>query len=160
MKTLDDLADFIERKANNIDRFVAKVEQKVAEKIKDDIIVNAPYKTGAYVNSIQIYPTEIENNRITTFIGSDLTVGPTKWTGAKLYNLGFLLEHGTFQHAIPNAWGKGFYYGYTDESGRFHKGTLDENWHPGTIAQPHYRLALEKNKKLFIGNMKLIWRER
>ena len=89
-----------------------------------------------------------------------MQVGPTKWTGGKVYNLGYLLENGTFEHAIPNAFGRGFTYGYTDTMGRYHKGTLDKDWHPGTIAQPHYALALEKNRKLYKDNIKVAWRSK
>lgn len=160
MKTIDDLADFIERKADIVDKVVEKANNIVAKKIYSDILQNAPIgATNEYRESIRIYPTEIKDDRISTFIGSDLNVGPTKWTGGRYYNLGYLLEHGTAEHAIPNAFGLGFYYGFTDKHGRFHKGTLDKDWHPGSIAQPHYRIALEKNKKLYKDNIKLAWRE-
>lgn len=158
MKTLNNLADFLEKKADNIDKVFVKINDIVAKKVYNDIIQNAPMGKRVYRASIKIYPTTIENSRITTFIGSDLLVGPTKWTGGNVYNLGYLLEHGTFEHAIPNAWGKGFYYGYTDEKGVFHKGTLDKDWHPGSIAQPHYQIALEKNKKFYKDNIKISWR--
>ena len=132
----------------------------VIQTLWEDVIENAPVKTGDYIASINIDETKKEGNVISTFIGSDMSVGPTKWTGGKIYNLGYLLENGTFQHAIPNAFGKGFYYGYTDAMGRYHKGTLDKDWHPGTIAQPHYELALIKNKKLYKDNIKIAWRSK
>ena len=161
MKTFNDLADFIEKKANSIDKLVIKANDIVAKKVYNDILQNAPTgATNSYRESIRIYPTEVKNNVISTFIGSDLCVGPTKWTGSKMYNLGYLLEHGTTEHAIPNAFDYGFYYGFTDMHGRYHKGTLDKDWHPGTIAQPHYAIALEKNKKFYKDNIRLAWREK
>lgn len=153
MKTLDNLADFIEKKANNIDNIVAKIQDKVAEKIRNDVVENAPYKTGMYVDSIKVYPTEIKNNTITTFIGTNLWVGPTLSEG-KSYNLGYLLEHGTLPHDI---------YPYDTNSLKFEidgKVVFAKHvWHPGTIAQPHFRLALEKNKKFYKDNIKLVWRQ-
>lgn len=160
MKSFNDLADKFEKMAQNIDKKMIEANEKTAQQVWEDVIENAPMGTGAYIESIQIYPTEIKDNKITTFIGSNLTVGPTKWTGGAEYNLGYLLENGTFEHAIPNAFGKGFYYGYIDANGRFHKGTLDKDWHPGSVAIPHYSIALIKNKKLFKDNIKLAWRDK
>jgi len=158
MKTIDELADFFKEWGKNIDKRLMDAQQETAQKIWEDVIEYAPYKSGDYVASIQVDETIKEGNTISTFIGSDLCVGPTKWTGGKIYNLGYLLENGTFEHAIPNAFGKGFYYGFTDSKGVFHKGTLDKDWHPGAIAQPHYALALEKNRKLYKDNIQIGWR--
>lgn len=159
MKNIIDLSSDIEHKADIIDKIVAKAQRIVANKLCNDIKSLAPTKTGEYRDSIKVSPTTIENNVIKTFVGTDFTVGPTKWTGGVLYNLGYLLEHGTYEHAIPNAFGYGFYYGFTDMHGRFHKGTLDPDWHPGTIAQPHFSIALEKNKKFYKDKIKEVWRQ-
>ena len=161
MKTLNDLANMLDNWANKIDEKAEKGLEKTAQQVWEDVVENAPMgETGNYISSIRIFPMEKQNNEMSIFIGSDMTVGPTKWTGAKVYNLGYLFEHGTFEHAIPNAFDLGFYYGFTDSHGKFHKGTLDKNWHPGTIAQPHYSLAIEKNKKLFKDNImkEITWR--
>lgn len=160
MKSLDDLVKKLEKMANDVDKRVMEAQEKTAQQIWEDVIENAPEATGNYISSIEIEGPIKEGNSIKSFVGSGLQVGPTKWTGGNYYNLGYLLEHGTFEHAIPNAFNKGFYYGYTDEKGIFHKGTLDKDWHPGTIAQPHYAIALQKNKKLFKDNIKLAWREK
>ena len=169
MKSFNDLATKLEEKANNfVNNQVEKALQKTAQNIYDDVVSLAP-GNGPYKESIKIYPIEKDNEKMSIFIGSDLMVGPTIWgsvdgsknnpAGTK-YNLGYLLEHGTYEHAIPNAFGYGFYWGFTTKDGTFHKGTLDENWHPGTLAQPHYSIALEKNKRLLIDNIKLAWREK
>lgn len=160
MKSLDDLVKRFQQWEKDIDNQIMEAQKKTAEQIWEDVIAYAPVKNGDYLASITIDDTKKEGNIISTFIGSDLKVGPTKWTGGKNYLLGYLLEHGTFQHAIPNAFGRGFTYGYTDEMGRYHKGTMDKDWHPGTIAQPHYSLALEKNRKLYKDNIKLVWRSK
>ena len=168
MKSLNDLADLLEKKAREIDKKVIEAHEKTSMQVYTDIITNAPQgETGNYVNSIEIDETKVEDGKISTFIGSSLLVGPTIWgnfegignnPAGSYYNLGYLLENGTFNHAIPNAFDYGFYYGHTDEKGVFHKGTLDRDWHPGSIAIPHYSIALEKNKKLFKDNIKLAWR--
>lgn len=167
MKTLNDLADMLEKKAHQIDEKVIKAQEKTAKQIYNTVIENAPRGTGNYIESIKIDPTIIENGIIKTFIGSGLMVGPTKWgsvdgsennPAGTRYNLGYLLEHGTLEHAIPNAFNKGFYYGYVDEGGVFHKGTLDKNWHPGGTARPHYYFALIENKKNYKDNIKMAWR--
>lgn len=167
MKSLDDLVIRLNKWQKNINNNVMEKQHETAEIIKSDIISYAPHKSGEYINSIDVDETNIKGNIITTIIGSDLLVGPTIWgnfegignnPAGTYYNLGYLLEHGTLEHAIPNAWNKGFYYGFTDAKGKFHKGTLDRNWHPGTVAIPHYSLALIKNKKLYKDNIKLAWR--
>lgn len=173
MKSLNDLANLFEKLADNIDKNMVKANEKTAQKVYDDIIANAP-GTGAYRESIKIYPTEIKNDVITTFIGSDLVVEnlhgpqsdknqPAKGfsnnapAGTK-YNLGYLLEHGTAEHAIPNAFGRGYHWNYTDSEGNFYKGTLEPDWHPGSTARQHYSIALIKNKKFYKDNIKLAWR--
>ena len=161
MKTLKDLSNMLDRLANNIDNNVIEAERTTSQQVYQDVIENAPTgSTGNYINSIVIEEPTYNDSEISTFIGSSLNVGPTKWTGGIWYNLGYLLEHGTFEHAIPNAFDKGFYYGYVDENGRFHKGTLDKDWHPGTLSQPHYAIALEKNKKLYKDNIHYAWRDK
>jgi len=158
MKSLDDLVKRFEQWQKDVDNKVMEAQEKTAQQVWEDIIAYAPTKTGEYISSITIEGPIKDNNVIKSFIGSDMKVGPTKWTGGKSYLLGYLLENGTFEHAIPNAFGRGFTYGYTDAMGRYHKGTLDKDWHPGSIAQPHYALAVEKNRKLYKDNIKVIWR--
>lgn len=153
MSSLNDLIKQFQQWERNIDNQVMEAQRETAQQVWQDVIEYAPVKNGDYISSIKIEDTKKEGNTISTFIGSDMTVGPTKWTGGKVYVLGYLLENGTFQHAIPNAFGKGFYYGFTDDKGVYHKGTLDKDWHPGTIAQPHYELAVIKNKKLYKDNL-------
>lgn len=176
MKSFNDLAKDLEKKANNfVNNQVEKALKKTAQNIYDDLMYLAP-GNGPYKESIKIYPIEKDNEKMSIFIGSDLMVGPTKWgpttdpylgggysnnaPAGTRYNLGYLLEHGTYEHAIPNAFGLGNYWSFTDNNGTFHKGTLEESFHPGTIAQPHYSIALEKNKNLLINNIKVAWREK
>ena len=155
MKNIKDLADYLEQKQEEFVKNVMEAQRETAEQIWADVIDNAPYKNGDYVSSIQIDPTEVNTSTIKTFIGSDLIVGPAISTG-KSYNLGYLLENGTLHHAIPNAFNWGVIYGYESEQ---YLRTTQDDWHPGSIAIPHYSLALEKNKKLYKDNIRLAWRK-
>ena len=154
MKTLNDLARRFEEWANSIDENVEKAQQETAQRIWEDVVDNAPLKTGEYVSSIQVYPTENNGHEISTFIGSDLTVGPAKSNG-KSYNLGYLLENGTLPHDIYPV--DSNYLVFEIEGKKIFAKHV---YHPGTTAQPHYALALEKNKELFKDNIKVAWRQK
>lgn len=123
------------------DRLV-EIQKEAAINIMNDAKMMAP-GTGEYSESIKVSETKVTENSIETEIYTDAVVS-TK-DGTK-YNLGYLLENGTLQHAIPNAFGLGYTYGYTDKYGKWHKGTMDEDWHPGFDPIPHFIPALEKNK--------------
>jgi len=175
MKSLNKLADKLDEMAKRIDEKIVKANEKTAQKVYEDILELAPEGlTGNYKNSIKIYPTENKNSVISTFIGSDLVVS-SKWgpqeeqenpsrgfsnnaPAGTRYNLGYLLEHGTAEHAIPNAFGRGFYWSFIDNNGVFHKGTLEDEWHPGSKARPHYAIALINNKETYKANIKEAWR--
>lgn len=113
-----------------------KAVDNTAEQMKEDARMFAPYQTGKYEESIEVYKKE-NYKRV---IGSNTTCITTgKYPGRK-YNLGFLLEHGTEQHAIPGA----FYgYAFRPEFGDW------EDFHPGFAPMPHYSLSLNRNKKYF-----------
>ena len=121
----------------DLDKFTKKLESNLkqaqrntAERIWEHLAVNANMKTGAFIASIEIDDTEQNDDKIKTFIGSDLTV--TSKAG-NTYNLGKLLETGTVPHAIPNAFGFGENFG------------IDPNFHPGMRAYNNYRNALNDN---------------
>lgn len=154
MKTLDDLVKRFEQWSKDIDNQIMDVQRETAQNIWEDVIANAPINTGNYIRSIEIEGPVKEGNEIKTFIGSGLTVESKE---GKQYNLGYLIEHGTLPHAIPNAFNWGEKYGYDSEQ---YARTLRYNWHPGTYANPHYRIALEKNRKLYKDNIKRAWRSK
>lgn len=155
MKSIDDLVKRFEKWQKDIDNEVMEAQEKTAQQIWEDVITYAPVKTGEYISSINIDGPTKEGNEIKTFIGSDLTV-EAKSTN-KSYNLGYLLEHGTLPHAIPNAFNWGVIYGF--DSPQYAR-TLQYNWHPGMYANPHYRMALEKNRKLYKDNIRQTWRSK
>ena len=154
MKSLEALAEKFENISKNIDNNIMKAQEKTAQQIWADVINLAPLKTGEYISSIEIEGPEKVDDKIKTFVGSGLTVGPTLSEG-KRYNLGFLLEHGTRPHDIYPVNSN---YLVFDINGKtiFTKHVF----HPGTISQPHYAIAIQKNKKLFRNNIKLSWREK
>lgn len=148
MKRIETIGFDISVKLDKLTKKLVEAQRNTAEQIQSDVKMYAPHKTGVYEESIKVEDTIIKNGKMTTFIGSDLLTSVAKWTGNQ-FNLGFLLEHGTGEHAIPNAFGFGYYYGYTDANGVFHKGTLDKDWHPGFAPFPHYFPALEDNKDYY-----------
>lgn len=150
MKPISKLSIDVKKLQQKVEANLEIANRKTAESIWEDIVENAPVRSGEYVSSIQISATEKNENEYKTFIGSDLVVGPAKSTG-KTYNLGYLLETGTDPHAIPNAFNWGVIFG-TDSVQ--YKMTLDPNWHPGTVAQPHYNPALLKNMEVHRKNIK------
>ena len=153
MKLFEQLSKDIETFTHNITKELENAQRETAEKIWADVIDNAPFKKGGYVESIEISPTTNDNGTIKTFIGSSATV--TSKAG-KSYNLGYLLEHGTLNHAIPNAFNWGVIYGFDSE--RYFR-TCRDDWHPGGIAIPHYKIALEKNKELYKGKIKMTFKK-
>lgn len=135
----------------NIERTIVKkaieAQRETAEKICQDARNYAP-GNGEYSNSITVKDTKVEGNVITTDITTDLTV--TAKSNGNEYNLGFLLEHGTKHHAIPNAFNWGVIFGYDSD---MYKRTLDPHWHPGFEAMPHFSLALMDNQDEYLINI-------
>ena len=130
MKPIKYLIPDFEKFQKDIVGQLARAQRNTAERIWEHLTVNANMKTGAFIASIEIGNTEQNGGKITTFIGSDLTV--TSKAGDS-YNLGRLLETGTMPHAIPNAFGYGEWFG------------IDPNFHPGMRAYNNYRNALNDN---------------
>ena len=148
MKDISKLSEYVDKFTNKVIENVTKAQQETAQKVWEDVVDNAPYKDGDYIASIRVSDTTKKGNTISTEIFTEAQV-MTK--SGNSYNLGLLLETGTNPHAIPNAFGWGDKYGYDSVQ---YKKTLNPNWHPGTIAQPHFKPALEKNKSLYKENIK------
>ena len=134
--------------AKLIDRIPKEVDiavEQTAQQIWADVINNAPYKTGSYIDSIKIYPLEKEDNKVSCVIGTEYNVVTVGKNPGIVYNLGAILENGTSQHAIPGA-----FYGYKvrPEFGDW------PDFHPGTVAQPHFTPALLMNKEVFKNNLR------
>lgn len=121
-----------------IQKNIEKAVEETAQDIWADTVNEANYRTGNFITSITIDPVKTENNTVSTVIGSDLMV--TSKAGNS-YNLGYLLEHGTNPHDIPNAFGYGEWFGI---GGRF-----DGKFHPGTQPYLFYHKAGVKNYENF-----------
>lgn len=143
MKNIKNLSIDLNKLKERIIENIKEEHRKTAEEMYEDVVSNAPNNTGEYVSSIQISETQDDGKSFKTEVFTDLTVGPAISTG-KSYNLGLLLETGTDPHAIPNAFDWGRIYGYDSD---MYKRTLDPNWHPGTVAQPHFNPALLKARE-------------
>lgn len=139
-----DILNFGNRAIDNI----VKAQRDTAEVIWNDVIANAPYKTGDYVASIQLGETKTEGNTISTSVYTEATV--TSKSSGNTYNLGRLLEEGTSPHDIYPV--DSSVLKWTDINGetKFAKYVH----HPGTIAQPHFLPALNKNRALYLDNIR------
>lgn len=146
MQDLKYLEDYFKRVEKNIIKNISEAQHTIAEDICEDAKHFAP-GNGPYKESIKVSETVLEKNNISTKIYTDLTV-EAKYNGNE-YNLGYLLENGTLEHAIPNAFGLGYTYGYIDRYGVKHKGTMDKDWHPGFAPIPHFIPALLFNKEKY-----------
>lgn len=135
-----DFSEFTDKLKDNL----IKAQRDTSERIWEHLVENSNMKTGAYIASIQIDETEVEGDKISTFIGSDLMV--TSKAGNS-YNLGQLLETGTRPHAIPNAFGFGEDFG------------IDPNFHPGMRAYNNYKNALNDNIYTYKENIRKAIRE-
>ena len=144
MKDISQLSKQLDHIKKNIVNELIEVQRQTAESICEDAKTFAPGK-GPYKDTIRVKETEVSKGIITTEIITDFTVEAK--SNGNVYNLGYLLENGTMQHAIPNAFGLGYFYGYVDRYGYRHKGTLDKDWHPGFAPLPHFIPALLLNKE-------------
>lgn len=148
MKSIDrlsvDILNFGNRAVDNI----VKAQRDTAETIWEDVIANAPYKTGEYISSIKVGDTTQSGYTINTTVYTDATV-IAKASG-KSYNLGQLLEEGTMPHEIYPV--ESSVLRWIDVNGevRFAKHVH----HPGTVSQPHFLPALNKNRSVYIDNIR------
>ena len=151
MKDLNYLSVEIDKISKNIIKDLVEAQRETAESICEDAKTFAPGK-GPYRSTIRVKDTKVGRNTISTEITTDFVV-EAKFNG-NVYNLGYLLENGTLQHAIPNAFGRGYTYGYIDKYGIRHKGTMDKDWHPGFAPFPHFIPALISNEEYYISRIK------
>lgn len=135
MKLINHLNIDLENASKKVINNLIQAQEETARDIWNEVVSTAPMKTGEFISSIEIKPTKVENNTISTMIGSDLTV--TSLEGSN-YNLGQLLETGTRPHKIVAINSRVL----TDGENFFGK----EVNHPGTRAYNFYRNALNNNK--------------
>lgn len=136
-----DISRQIKEYSNSLDGKLEEIINEALSYAYDELVAKAPVNTYNYVSQMDVDNAKRSNHIVSGRVFNNVVVY-TK--GGKSYSLGELLENGTRPHAIPNAFGKGYYYGYTDENGKFHKGTLDDDWHPGFKPIPHWQPAFDK----------------
>ena len=118
---------------------VIDVVNEVLIEAQQELKATAPKDTTFYANNMKVERAE----KIGTIIKGRVYNDTTVYTKDGMeYSLGEILEHGTKPHAIPNAFGWGYIYGF--ESPQYYR-TLQEDWHPGTSAQPHWQPVYDKS---------------
>ena len=145
MKDISKLSVTINKFTKNAIKNIEEAQRKTAQRIWEDVVNIAPMDTGNYVSSIQISPTLKDGNTIRTEIFTNATVSTL---GGTTYNLGFLLENGTSPHLIEPVNANVLHFVINGEdifAKRVH--------HPGTVAQPHFKPALDKNKITYVENI-------
>nr|DAN73435.1 MAG TPA: putative tail-component [Caudoviricetes sp.] len=121
--------------------------------IWDDVVENAPVRSGVYVSSIKITSPEIENEIIKAKVFSDLLVGGDNPKWAKV-PLSALLEWGTgIVGQNSNTYPHGYGYRLTPWC------YYDQYLHifvttTGMIARPHFYPALVNNRETFINEIR------
>ena len=146
MKSIDELTYKIDKMNKNIVNCIVKAQRESAEEIRNDVKTLAPKKTGKYAESIKVGETEVHRNTIRTPIYTDAKVISSS---NKEYNLGYLLETGTSPHLIEPVFAKVLHFEINGEDIFARRVN-----HPGTIAQPHFKPALNSNKLFY--KMKLV----
>lgn len=127
-----------------IERLI-KAQRDTAQDILRDVKAHAPVGTGAYRDSIKMTETKYNGDYIVTKIYTDAVVYDSVGRG---YNLGELIEHGTRPHTIEPAH-KNYLKFEIDGKTIF----ASHVFHPGTLANPHFQMALQRNKPLYQFNI-------
>lgn len=146
MRSIGQLNQRIAQWEKNLEKRLIEAQQNTAQKIWEDIIAQAPTRSGVYISSIQVGKPKVENGKITTAIFSDLLVGGDNPKWAKV-PLGALLEWGTgIKGASSNTYPHGYGYRLTPWC------YYDKYLHmfittDGMVARPHFYPSLAKNKK-------------
>lgn len=153
MKNISKLSIEISKYSKKLINNLKEAQKETAITIHKDIIAMAPINTGRYVSSIQVSEQKTDNNNFSIKIFSDLPVGgiDPKW---KNVPLAALLEWGTgIVGATSNKYPHGYPYRmtpwcyYSEDLNAF----ITTN---GMIARPHFYPSLQKNKQLYIENIR------
>lgn len=151
MKNIASLSVDISKYGDRVIDNLIKAQRDTAKDLLKDIKTSAPVNTGAYRDSIQMSDTTYDGNTIRTSVYTDATVSDSL---GREYNLGELIEYGTRPHLIEPA---------TKQVLKF---TIDGKiiyashvFHPGTIANPHFQVSLQKNVPLYKYNIRKALKE-
>lgn len=153
MKHISKLSVDLSNKLRNKQKDLIEAQRNAAKKIWEDVIEDAPIRSGRYVASIQISDTKVTDEKISTSIFSDLKVGGDnpRWSNVPL---ACLLEWGTgIEGAITNTFNHGYRYRltpWTYYDTYLHMYVTTE----GMIARPHFLPSLNKNKEYYLEQIK------
>lgn len=131
------LAQYEDKVINNL----IEAQKSTARDLLKDVKYLAPVNTGAYKDSIQMSETTYKNDVIKTSVYTDAMVYDSVGRG---YNLGKLIEYGTRPHLIEPAH-KQYLKFEIDGKTIF----ASHVFHPGTTANPHFQMALQRNIPLY-----------
>lgn len=153
MKHISQLSVDLSNALQNKKKDLIEAQRNTAKKIWEDVIEDAPVRSGTYISSIKISDTVVTENKISTSIYSDLKVGGDnpKWQNVPL---ACLLEWGTgIQGAITNTFNHG--YPYTLNPWTYY----DKYLHmyvttDGMVARPHFLPSLHKNESYYLEQIK------
>lgn len=141
MKNIETLHIDISNLGDKIIDNLIKAQRTTAEDLLKDVRYLAPKKTGVYKDSIQISDTKYENDHITTSVYTDAMVYDSACRG---YNLGKLIEYGTRPHSIEPAHAQCLKFEINGQTIY-----ASHVFHPGTTANPHFQMALQRNIPLY-----------
>ena len=151
MKNIASLSVDISKYGDRVIDNLIKAQRDTARDLLKDVKVSAPVNTGAYRDSIQMSDTTYDGNTIRTSVYTDAKVSDSL---GREYNLGELIEYGTRPHLIEPA---------TKQVLKF---TIDGKtvfashvFHPGTVANPHFQVSLQKNVPLYHFNIRKALKE-
>ena len=151
MKNIRSINIDLDKYSKNVINNLAKAQRNTAEDIWEYLFENANMDTGTFISSIEIEDTQITEDSIKTFIGSDLKVVDSN---GQSYNLGFLLENGTMPHTIVPVNGE---YLVFEKDGKTIFTKLVH--HPGMRAYNNYKNALNSNIRAYKANIKKAMRD-
>lgn len=145
MKNIESLSVDISKYGDRVIDNLIKAQRNTAKDLLKDVKLSAPVNTGAYRDSIQLSETTYDGEKIRTSVYTDATVVDSV---GREYNLGELIEYGTRPHLIEPA------------RKQMLKFTIDGKtifashvFHPGTTANPHFQISLQKNIALYHFNI-------
>lgn len=161
MKNMNDFVRDLSKLSNKVQKKLIEAQQETAQKIKEDVLNNAPSKKGKYANSIKVSETQIKDNKIITAIYTDLK-------SEDGYFIGRMIENGTGIYALEQHIGHTktffdsqyqYWYVPADKVDRPIGRLIEIDGIEFYVAKaqmpkPHFKPALESNKELYKANIR------
>jgi len=145
MKNIESLSVDISKFGDKVIDNLIKAQRDTAKDLYKDVKTSAPGE-GEYRDSIQLSDTTYDGNAIRTSVYTDAMVYDSLGRG---YNLGELIECGTRPHIIEPA--RKSVLKFTVQGKTIFASHV---FHPGTVANPHFQVSLQKNVPLYHFNIR------